>query len=198
MLSMINRFFQEGKGKALKDRIDASMALKFMLAVTAVICVFMSIGTLLITVMLMRGQYRTLEAHGRDMGRFLGKVVAEPLLRLDTAALDTHVLEAIQSQDVLYAYVTNASNTVQNKASVSFNRSRDEVKDLLAREKTADVDVLVAKAKERFDPIEIQADIQLGGARIGAVKMGFSRAGIQRKAWEIVRMLVGIGVTMRP
>lgn len=191
---MINRFFQEGMGKALKDRIDASMALKFMLVVTSVICVFMSIGTLLITVMLMRGEYQALEASGRDRGQFLGKAATEPLFRQDGAALDSLVAEAIKSQDVLYAYVTNASNKVQNSVSVSFNQSRAEVKDLLERDKTSDVEVLAAKAKERFEPIEIQSDIQLGSTRIGTVKIGFSRAGIRQKAWAIVRMLLGIGV----
>ncbi len=194
MFSMIKRFFQEGKGKALKDRIDASMAIKFMLAVTAVICVFMSIGTFLIIVMLMRGDNRALEARGRDMGQFLGKAVTDPLLHQDMNALDGLVAEAIKSQDVLYAYVTNASNVVQNKASVSFNQSRAGLKDILAQEKTSNVKVLAAKVKERLDPIEIISDIELGGIRIGSVSIGFSRSGFRQNALQIGRMLLGIGV----
>jgi hypothetical protein len=96
MLSMIKRFFQEGKGKALKDRVDASMATKFMLAVTAVICVFMSIGTLLIIIMLMRGENRAIEARGRDMGQLLGKAVTEPLYSQDKNAVDGLVAEAVK------------------------------------------------------------------------------------------------------
>ncbi len=194
MLSMIKRFFEEGKGKALKGRIDSSMALKFMLALTAVICVFLSIGTILIISMMMKEQYRSLEARDRDRGEFLGKTVAEPLHRMDNAALDALVSEEMRSRDVLYTYVTNASNVVQNKASVSFNLSQAEVRDLIAREQTTDVEVLVAKVNERLDPIPIQTDIQFEGARIGTVKMGFSRAVIRQTAWAIFWKLAGIGV----
>ncbi len=194
MLSMIKRFFQEGKGKALKDRIDASMAIKFMLAVTVVICVFMSIGTFLIIFMLMRGENRALEARGRDMGQFLGKAVTEPLLHQDRDALDGLVAEAIKSQDVLYAYVTNASNVVQNTASVSFNRSHAGLNDILVQEKTSNVKVLAAKAKERLGLIEIISDIQLGGIRIGTAAIGFSRSGFRQNALPLLRMLLGVGV----
>jgi len=191
---MIKRFFHEGQGKALKDRLDSSMALKFMAAVTVVICVFMSIGTFLITTMLMRGEYRALEASGRDMGLFLGKALTEPLLRQDRDALDGLVAEAVKSHDVLYAYVTDSSNVVQNNVAACFNRTHDGMRDLLAQEKTASVQAIVAKAKERFDPIEVPVDIQLTGTRIGTTTIGFSRSGIQQNAWQTVRKLLVIGV----
>jgi len=194
MLNMIKRFFHEGQGKALKDRLDSSMALKFMAAVTVVICVFMSIGTFLITTMLMRGEYRALEASGRDMGLFLGKALTEPLLRQDRDALDGLVAEAVKSHDVLYAYVTDSSNVVQNNVAACFNRTHDGMRDLLAQEKTASVQAIVAKAKERFDPIEVPVDIQLTGTRIGTTTIGFSRSGIQQNAWQTVRKLLVIGV----
>lgn len=194
MLSIVNRFFQEGKGKALKDRIDSSMALKFMLSVTAVICAFLSIGAILIILMLMREQYQALEAHGQDRGDFLSKVVAEPFLRQDIAALDSIASDVIKARDVLYTYVTNASNRIQNTPDAIFNRSHVEVRDLLAKEQTADVEALVARMNEQLDPIMIQSDIRLEGARIGSVRMGFSRAVIRRIAWESFWKLVGIGV----
>ena len=194
MLNMIKRFFHEGQGKSLKDRLDSSMALKFMAAVTVVICVFMSIGTFLITTMLMRGEYRALEASGRDMGLFLGKALTEPLLRKDRDALDGLVAEAVKSHDVLYAYVTDSSNVVQNNVAACFNRTHDGMRDLLAQEKTASVQAIVAKAKERFDPIEVPVDIQLTGTRIGTTTIGFSRSGIQQNAWQTVRKLLVIGV----
>jgi methyl-accepting chemotaxis protein len=194
MLSVIKRFFLEGKGKVLKDRFDASMAFKFMAAVLVVICVFMSIGTFLITFMLMRGEYRALEAQGRQIGQLLGKAVAEPLVRQDNDALDSLVAEEVKTRDVLYAYVTDTSNVVQNKASVCFNRSYAVMNDILVQEKTAPLEVLIAKAKERLDPIEVTADVQLGGSRLGTVTIGFSRDGVRRNAWQIVQMLLVIGV----
>jgi methyl-accepting chemotaxis protein len=194
MLSMIKRFFQEGKGKALKDRVDASMAIKFMLAVTAVICVFMSIGTLLIIVMLMRGENRAIEARGREMGQLLGKAVTEPLYRQDMNALDGLVAEATKSQDVLYAYVTNASNMVLNSTAVSFNRAHAGLDDILAQEKTSNVKALVAKIKERFDLIEIPSVIEIGGIRVGAVSIGISRSGFRQSALQVGQMLLGVGV----
>jgi methyl-accepting chemotaxis protein len=194
MLSILNRFFQEGKGKSLKDRIDSSMALKFMLAVTAVICTFLSIGTIFIVIMLMREQFHVLEARGEDMGKFLGKVVAEPLLRQDTVALDTLVSEVIKPGNVLYAYVSDASNRIQNNSAVVFNRSHAEVRTLLAQQRTADVEALVAQVNDRLDPITIQEEINLEGTRLGTIKMGFSRGVIRQRAWVSFWKLVGIGV----
>ncbi len=147
MLSMINRFFQEGKGKALKDRIDSSMALKFMFVVTAVICVFMTIGTFLITVMLMRGENRALEARGRDIGQFLGKAVTEPLLRLDSARSTACCGSDKIPGCALRVRVQCLEQGPEQRLRQSSTRSHAEMKDLLARENTADVEVLAAKVE---------------------------------------------------
>jgi methyl-accepting chemotaxis protein len=193
---MIKRFFLEGRGKVLKDRIDSSMGLKFMLALTAVILVFMSIGTLSITLAVMRGQRHALEERGRETGRFLAAAAAWPLQSGDAVALDDLVAEAASSGDVLYAYVTDASDTVKSSALVSFNQAREEARLFLDQAKDAEVSLLAARMKERFDPIEVRADIRAGDVRLGAVTLGFSRDVIRRHAWETVRMLVAIGVVI--
>ena len=80
MLTMIKRFFLEGKGKVLKDGIDSSMGLKIMFAMIGAISVLMVLGTVFVAHMLMDGQYRALETRGREMGRFLGKAGTDALL----------------------------------------------------------------------------------------------------------------------
>ncbi len=152
MLTMIRRFFLEGKGKALKDGIDSSMGLKIMFALIGAISVLLVLSTVFIAHMLMDEQYRALETRGREMGRLLGKAGTDALLHRDIPALDGLVAETVKSPDMLYAYVTDSSNVVLNNASVSFNRAHPDVKEFLAQEKIEDVATLAAKAKEKLDP----------------------------------------------
>jgi methyl-accepting chemotaxis protein len=194
MPGKLKRVFREGAPGALMDRIKSRMGLKFMVALTGVISLFLVLGTFFIARMLTEGQYRALETRGKEMGQFLSKAVTDPLLHQDLITLDSLVGEAAKSQDMLYAYVEDTSNKVLNTAHVSFNQSNDEVKGLLAHERTDDVAVLAAKAKEQLDAIEVSSDIKIGGTRLGVVKMGLSRAGVRKDARRIILVLVGIGV----
>ncbi len=181
---------------ALGNRVRASMGLKFIAALTGAIFVLLVLGALVIARLLMEGQSRALETRGKEMGQLLSKAVTDPLLHQDIITIDGLVGEAAKSQDMLYAYVTDASNKVLDTTSVSFNRSDAAVKGLLAEEKSEDVAALAAKVRQRLDAIEIEADINVGSARLGSVKMGLSRQGAQRDTRQIVWMLVGTGIIL--
>jgi methyl-accepting chemotaxis protein len=188
---MIKWFFQKGKGKALKDRIDASMGLKFMLALVGAITVLMVAGTFFVARMLMDGQYRALETRGREMGQLLGKAGTDALQHRDILALDGLVAETVKSPDMLYTYVTDSSNVILNNASVSFNRAHPDMKELLARGTIEDTATLAAKAKEKLDPIEVPVEVKIGDTRLGTVRMGFSRAAVRKDARDVVWLLLG-------
>jgi len=194
MLAAIKRFFQESILGGVKGRLGASMALKFMAVLTCVIAALMVLGTLFVARMQMDGHYRALETRGREMGRILGKAGSEALLHRDLTALDELVAETVKSPDLLYTYVEDASNMILNNASVSFNRSLPEVKEFLAREKSEDMAVLAAKAREKLDPVEVQAVLIIQGSPLGVVKMGFSRVAIQKNMREVVWLLTGTSV----
>jgi len=192
MLGKMKSMFREDMMGELRNRIKVNMRVKFMVAITGVLSLFLITGTFLIARMLTEGQYRALETRGREMGQFLSKAVTDPLLHNDTIMLDSLVAEAAKSQDMLYVYVMDASNKILNNSYVSFNRLNVEVKELLAQENTDDMAVLAAKAKERLDPIEVPADIKIGNTKLGSVTMGLSRTGIQKDAREIIWVLAGI------
>src|SRR3990172_7749195 len=160
MPSMIQRLFQNGKGKALKDRIDASMGLKFTLALIGAVSVLMVAGTFFVAYMLTVGQYRALETRGRELGQLLGKAGADALQRRDIPALDGLVAETVKSPDMLYTYVADSSKLVLNTASVIFNRDHPDMKDLLAQGKIEDTAMLAAKAKGKLDPLEVQVAVK--------------------------------------
>jgi len=170
------------------------MGLKFMIALTGVISLFLVLGTFFVARMVTEGQYRALETRGKEIEQFLSKTVTDPLLHHDMITLDSLVGEAVKSQDMLYAYVEDDSNKVLNTAHVSFNMSNDELKGLIARERTDDVAVLAAKAKEQFDALEVSSDIKIGATRLGVVTMGLSRAGVRKDALRIILVLAGTGV----
>ncbi|MCK9418156.1 MAG: methyl-accepting chemotaxis protein [Nitrospirae bacterium] len=194
MRTMIMRFFKEGKGKRLKDRIDASMGLKFMFALFGAVAVLMVMGSFFVARMLMDGQYRALETRGREMGQLLGKAGTDALLHRDIPVLDGLVAETVKSPDVLYTYIADSSNVILNNASVSFNRAHPDVKKLLAQGEIEDTATFAAKAKEKFDPVEVQVDVKDGDTRTGLVTMGFSRAAVRKDGRDAVLLLLGTSV----
>ena len=175
----------------MKDSINASMGLKFMFALIGAITVLMVAGTFFVAHMLMDGQYRALETRGREIGQLLGKAGTDALLHRDIPVLDGLVAETMQSPDMLYAYVADPSNVILNNASVSFNRTHPDMKELLAQGKNEDTAALAAKVKKKLDPIEVQVDVKTGDTRIGMVRMGFSRAAVRKDARNVVWLLLG-------
>ena len=194
MISTLKLYFQEGLLRNMLDRVQSSMGLKLMAALTAVITLLMVMGTLFVSRMMLDGQYRALEVRGREMGQFLGKAAIDPLLRRDLIAIDGLVAEAVKSQDMLYTYVTDASQAVLTNAYVSFNRTGPELQELLANEQSNDVGILAAKVKSVTAPIEVQVEIKMGSTRLGAVVMGFSRTGVRKEARDVVWLLAGTSV----
>jgi methyl-accepting chemotaxis protein len=175
----------------LKKKIEASMGLKFVVALAAVISVIMVLGTIFVGRMLTESQYRDIEKRGRELGMFLGKAGADALLRKDIIALDGLAAEAANSQEVLYTYIVDDANKILNSAQASFNRSDPAVQALMAEEKNDDVALLAAKVKDKLDAIETQSDIMVGATRLGTIKMGFSRALVKKDAGNVVWLLLG-------
>jgi len=194
MISTLKLYFQEGMLRNMLDRVLSSMGLKLMAALTAVITLLMILGTLFVSRMMLDGQYRALEVRGREMGQFLGKAAIDPMLRRDLIAIDGLVAEAVKSQDMLYTYVTDASHAVLTNSYVSFNRTGPELQDLLANEQSNDVGILAAKVKSAMEPVEVTVEIKMGSTRLGAVVMGFSRAGVKKEARDVVWLLAGTSV----
>ena len=194
MLNKITLFFKEGMLWKLYNRIQAHMGMKFMLVLTLVISALMILGTFFVSRMMTEGQYRALETRGREMGQLLGKAGTDALLHRDIIALDGLIAETVKSQDMLYAYMSDGSNAILNNTYVSFNRTHPEVKELLAQETIDDVAALTAKAKEKLNPVDVQVDVKIGNTKIGAVRMGFSRAGVRREARAIIWLLLGTSV----
>jgi methyl-accepting chemotaxis protein len=178
----------------LKKKIDSSMGLQFMVALTVVIIGFMMVGTYLITRVLMEGQYRALETRGREIGQLLGKAGTDPILHKDLLALDDLVGAAANSRDMLYTYVTDEQNKVLNNVQVSFNRTVPAVAAVLAGEKSSDVALLAAQVKTKLDAIEAKSEIRIGNTLICTVTTGLSRSGVMKEAWKILQVLLLIGV----
>src|SRR5208283_865277 len=168
-------FFRERVKRVLKDLIDKSMGLKLVLTMTAVVSIIMLIGTVFVARVIMQAQYRALETRGSEMGQFLGQAVTDPLLLRDLMALDGLVAEAVKSPDMLYTYVADSGNVILNNAYTCFNRTQPEVKSFLEHERSDDIAVLTAHAREKLDSVEVPVDIRIGSTRLGSVTMGFSR-----------------------
>ena len=178
-------------GLTLKKRIESSMGLKLVVALSAVISALMVLGTIFVARMLLENQYRGIETRGRELGLFIGKAGADALLHKDIIALDGLVAEVANSQDVFYAYIADDLNAALNNVQVSFNRTSPAMRSFLSENQSGDVAVLAAKATETLDAIETQSDIMIGTTRLGKVKMGFSRETVKKDARNVVWLLLG-------
>jgi methyl-accepting chemotaxis protein len=181
---------RERMRRLLIDPIESSLGMKFLVTLTGVISLFMVAGTIFVARIITEEQYREIETRGREMGQFLGRAGADPLIQKDLVALDALVAEAVKSQDMLYTYVSDPENRVLSNSYASFDRSRPEVKEFLSQEKNTDMNVLAPKARERLNPIEVRVDVRVGTARPGSVTMGFSRASVKKNTRDIVLLLL--------
>jgi methyl-accepting chemotaxis protein len=180
--------------RLLKQKIQDSIGLKFVAVLAVVVSMLMIMGTIFVARMLMAGQYRAVESHGLELGHFLGKAGTDAIVTKNSGTIEGLVFDAVRSRDMLYIYIQDGSGAVLNNSFTSFNRERQEIKALLSNEKSEDVAALAAKVKETLDALEVSADINYQGAKIGRVVMGFSRSRIKTDAWNIVALLLGTSV----
>jgi len=175
---------------AVIERIEASMGLKLMVAMTGIVALLMVLGTLFVARIMMQGQYGAMETRGRELGQFLGRAGTDPMLHKDLMTLDGLVAEAVKTQDMLYTFVSDADGLILNNAYTSFNRGRPEVKRFLEKENISEMAALATRAREALNPVEVRTDIKIGATRLGTVTMGFSRSSIRRDTVDIVLLLL--------
>jgi hypothetical protein len=138
------------------DPIDANMALKFVVALTGVIMV---LGSLFVTQMLLKYQYRAIEVRGRETGTVLGKAVIDRLIANDEIGINALVEDVVKSADVLSMIIVRMDGLPVTTARASFNRGNEEVGKILAAEKTGNVNTIAETVRRRLAPIEVSADI---------------------------------------
>ena len=173
----------------VKNKITRSIGLKLVLTMAAVIAVIMIISSTFIARNLHAGQVRSLESRGKELGFFLGKSLADPILFKDTIAIDSLTAEASAARDMVFTFVSDQSGQVLSSSVASFNEK--ETTELLKDEKSEDVLFLVNKVSKDIDVITVASDIQVDGKKIGAVTMGFSKQAITRETSRITIMLMG-------
>jgi methyl-accepting chemotaxis protein len=180
----------------MKKRIESSMGLKFMSAMTLVISVLMVLGTLFVARMLMEGQYRAIETRGREMGMFLGRACSDAIVRQDTIGIDSLVSEAVKSsEDMLYTVIVDASGTTAlSTRQAGFSPDSDELRELLNADRSENALALAARARELLRPIEVSVEISLDREKLGTVLMGFSREGVRKNARSTIGLLLGTSV----
>ncbi len=180
----------------LKSRIDSSIGLKLVAALTAVISGLMVLGTIFVARVLMEEQVHSIETRGREMGIFLGKSATDKILFKDIIGVDTLVSEAVKSsEDMLYTVIVDASGKgVLSTRQASFSPDNEELHRVLGADHAESVLALVERVREQLKPVEVSAEIRLEGENLGTVLMGFSREGVRKTARNIVWLLLGTSV----
>jgi methyl-accepting chemotaxis protein len=176
----------------MKEKIKSSMGLKLVAALTGVFTIVAVLGAVFLTRMLLENQYRHLENRGRELGLFLGKAGTDPILFKDIIKLDALASDAVKSQEMLYTYVTDASGKALNTVRASLNMDDPNVKRVVEQEGSEDVAALAEKVKKQLNVLAVETAIELDGAKIGEVKMGFSRSGVQVYARNMVTIMLGV------
>lgn len=180
----------------LRRKLESSMGLKFVAAMTVVVSILMIAGTAFVARMMRDGQVRAIEMRGREMGLFLGRAAVDHIQIQDVVGIDTLASEAVKSsQDMIYTVIVDASGAAALSTMMgSFSHDDAAVQKIIGAEPTGDVLSVRRTLKKRLDPIEVSADIMHEGARLGSVVMGFSRKGVERDMWNIVWLLLATSV----
>ncbi len=173
----------------IKDRIKKSMGMKFVATLSVWIAVLMVVGTVIVARMFLEYQYRALESRGRDIGVVLGKATVDRLIASDLIGLNMLVEDVVKSPDIISIVFTNMDGAPLTSARASFNIGNEEVKALLAAEKTDDVRKLSAAVRRELSPVEVSVDIQLEKTKLGEVRLALSRGEARANAAKIVLLL---------
>lgn len=184
-------FFQEGELKKLRDRIKASMAVKFMIAMTAVIAVVMALGTAITGRMFLKYQYSLLETHGHETGAILGKAIVDRLIANDQIGINLLVADVVKAPEILSVVITNTDGKPITSARSSFNRGHERVRAVLDDQKTENVIQLEEAMRKKLAPIEVAEDMTLERTKLGVVRIGFAREHVQAQARNVVLLLLG-------
>jgi methyl-accepting chemotaxis protein len=176
----------------LQARIGKSIGAKLVLTMAGVIAVIMTIGAAIIAQKMYQVQIRTLEARGHELGFFLGKTLAEPILFKDSIAIDSLIAEAAAARDMVFTFVSDQPGQVLSSSVASFNET--ETGELLKNEKSEEVLFLVQKVSKALDVIILTSDVKVDGNKIGTVTMGFSKQAVTRETNRITGMLIGTSV----
>jgi methyl-accepting chemotaxis protein len=176
----------------LQARIRKSIGAKLVLTMAGVIAVIMTIGAALIAQNLYQVQIRTLEARGHELGFFLGKNLAEPILFKDSIAIDSLIAEAAAARDMVFTFVSDQPGQVLSSSVASFNEK--ETGELLKNEKSEEVLFLVQQVSKALDVNIVTTDVKVDGSKIGTVTMGFSKQALTRETNRITGMLIGTSV----
>ncbi len=180
--------------RKIGDRIDASMGMKFMIAMTGVIAVIMVLGTAFVSRMLLQYQYSIIEARGRETGTVLGKAIVDRLIANDQIGLNMLVADVVKSPEILSVVIMNTEGRPITSARASFNRGNEVVNGILSGEKTESVAQLAESLRKAASPVEVSVDISFEGTKLGEVRMAFSRAQVQANARQVVLTLLGTSV----
>ncbi|MBS1127686.1 MAG: methyl-accepting chemotaxis sensory transducer [Nitrospirae bacterium] len=173
----------------IKDRIRKSMGMKFVATLSVWVIVLMMAGTFIVARMMIAFQERSLEARGREIGAVLAKAALDRLASSDILGLNLLVGDVVQGRDILAVVFTGTDGAPLTSAHASFNAEDPGVKKVLAAEKSEDVKRLLAAVRQELDPVEASVDVSLGGTRLAAIHLAFSRAEIRGNAANIVLLL---------
>ncbi len=175
--------------RSLEDKIGESIGNKLVLAMAFVITIIMILSSTYIARNLYEMQVRTLDARGHELGFFLGKNLAEPMLFKDAMAIDSLIAEAAAAREMVFTYVSDTSGQILSSAVASFNEK--ETAELLKSEKSEDVRMLAEKVSKARDVMTVTSDVEVDGKKLGTITMGFSRQAVDQETNRIIGMLIG-------
>jgi methyl-accepting chemotaxis protein len=182
--------------QTVKDRIKASMGLKFVAALSGWVIILMLAGTFFVAQMLISSQERALEARGREVGAVLAKAALDRIASSDILGLNLLVGDVVQGKDILAVVFTGTDGAPLTSAHASFNVQDSRLKNVLAAEKSEDVKKLLAAIRRELTPVEVSVDVTLGGTKLAVIHLAFSREEIRGNAVMIVMLLIGTSIVI--
>ena len=176
--------------------IRNSMGLKFVIALSSWIALLMLVGTIFVARFIVNNQERDVRARARDMGGLLGKATIDRIIAGDLIGLNILVEDVAKSPDIVSVIFTNTNGLPITSARASFNQRNPAVKAIIERLKTEDVQKLSAAVRGGLDPIETAVDIMLEGAKLGEVRLSFSRATVRSGTVAVVLLLLATSLVI--
>lgn len=181
-----------------KKRFQESIQFKFLSVMFVIMFIAAVAGSVSIALNERQLLMQTLMEKGRSLGSYMAKISKEQLILQDYIYLDSIVQEVNMDQEVAYAFVMDAEDTILTSTSAGINFQAPGLKTMIASfSEDAELSDIIVAVKETGLVSTFSIPIETQDSEVlGSITIGMSAYNIRRQILKTVFFVIAVNVIM--
>ena len=181
-----------------KKRFQESIQFKFLSVMFIIMIIAAAAGSVSIALNERKLLMQSLMEKGRSLGSYMAKLSKEQLILQDYIYLDSIVQEVNMDQEVAYAFVMDAEDTMLTSTSAGINSQAPGLKDVIASfPEDAELTDMIAEISKTGLVSEFSIPITTQDSEVlGAITIGMSAYNIRRQILRTIVFVIIVNVIM--